>query len=63
MVAFVLEITEPDCHLLENKYFFLNYISKKTPKYPKKPSNKNKPGSAIIYCQKLIFLAIILNLA
>lgn len=22
MVAFVLEITEPDCHLLENKYFF-----------------------------------------
>lgn len=31
MAAFVLEITEPDCHLLENKYF-LNYtvFKKKT---------------------------------
>ena len=28
MSAFVLEITEPDCHLLENKYFF-NDTSKK----------------------------------
>lgn len=25
MVAFVLEITEPDCHLLENKYFLKLY--------------------------------------
>lgn len=51
MVAFVLEITEPDCHLLENKYFF-NYALK-----------KKKSETAIIYCQKLILLAIILNSA
>lgn len=29
MAAFVLETTEPDCHLLENKYFFKLYFKKK----------------------------------
>lgn len=50
MAAFVLEITEPDCHLLENKYF-LNYTFLK----------KNK--TTLSFCQKLILLAIILKTA
>lgn len=51
MAAFVLEITEPDCHLLEKKYF-LNY----TP-------FSLEMEAIVSYCQKRISLAIILQTA